>query len=67
VGFSRIRRRRGYGSERYLCGLIDPSRPIRASAALLVSGALALMAIHCLLVGVVGLLVATLIEQWFKR
>jgi hypothetical protein len=25
------------------------------------------MVIHCLLVGVVGLLVATLIEQWFER
>jgi hypothetical protein len=25
------------------------------------------MVIHCMLVGVVGLLVATLIEQWFER
>ncbi|HEY3229731.1 MAG TPA: hypothetical protein VGJ87_10950 [Roseiflexaceae bacterium] len=25
------------------------------------------MVIHCMLVGVVGLLMATLIEQWFER
>jgi hypothetical protein len=25
------------------------------------------MVIHCMLVGVVGLLVATLIEQWFEQ